>query len=170
MNSVDKINQNSETNKVLEYEVYCPPIEHLVPPLVCRSEDEANSLRAALTEICGRRFGSSCDWRVREVILNERPIPKWSVTPRAVTVEEGRRLAATHGQDRMIVLAWNAKDGQTNLVTIGSSRVHSDAALKAGNEIIALFGFKSEDFNRIEDRRHEHDTEPETQVSAPSDV
>ena len=155
--NVNELNQASAANKVIEYEVFSPHLEQYLPPIICKSADDADRVRENLTATCGRYFGASCGWLVREVVLNERPIPKWAINSTAISVEEGRRLAAVHGHDRMVIVGWNALSRDTNIVTVGSTREHSEAAYNLGKFIAKAIGHE-EDGETLQDRRQEHET------------
>ena len=155
--NVNELNQASADNKVTEYEVFSPHLEPYLPPIICQTADDADRVCSNLIAVCGMHFGASCGWQVREVVLNERPIPKWAINSTAITVEEGRRLAATHGQDRMVIVGWNALAKGTNIVTIGSNHDHSEAAYNLGKFIAKAVGH-AEDGETLEDRRQEHET------------
>jgi hypothetical protein len=143
----------SDTDKVIEFEVYSPTLESFLGAVKAVNQEQADQIARAL------EAKSGLGWYTREVVLNERPIPMWSFIPTAITVDEARSLAARHGQDRMVIIAWNAQNKMVNVVTAGSNAEHSNASLALSEFIMRAMGFNpGADKQPLEDRRHEHDS------------
>lgn len=117
-----------------EFEIYTPALEPYLGAARAINKEEAERLARTLESKSG------LVWQVREVVLGQCPAPIWSPTPTAITVEEARSLAARHGQDRLVLVAWNATNRMVNVVTAGSSTENSKAALDLGCFILRALG------------------------------
>jgi len=130
-----------------EYEVYHPDIEAFVEPVSATTLVEAQRLVEHLnTTLPG--------WAMRAIQTGKEPIPPLAPTTTSITVHEARKLMAKHGQNILVLVAWNERDGHVNIVTAGSDRERSEGALKLGEDIANGLNLTREGLT--EDRRSEH--------------
>lgn len=61
-----------------------------------------------------------------------------------ITVEQARALAAQHGQDRLIVIGWS-REGQLNVVHVGSTPEDSKAASFLAEFLLKTMGYDTND-------------------------
>jgi len=139
-----------------EFEVFSPPFDEILEPVVCATREEANKVLKWLVEISGRNFGTSCKWQVREVEVGRRPIPPKAGVVTPVLVDEVRKLMAKHGQDIMVTFAWNGTDGVVNIATAGTNRKHSEWAYALSERLAKYVGLNPSMGPLHEDRREEH--------------
>ena len=139
-----------------EYEVYSSGFEAYLAPLVCQSKEDAIALAHKLREVSGQKFGASCGWYYREVEAGKRPIPPQAEVPTPVLVDEVRKLMAQHGQDLMVIFAWNVKTGLVNVVTAGNRKEHSEQAYELSKLMVEAAGLGEARKSMLEDRRSEH--------------
>lgn len=131
----------------IEYQVYHPALESIIEPVSVTTDLQAEHLVSVLSKTLG-------GWQIRPVNTGQEPIPPKAPVVSSITVHEARQLMAKHGQDVLVVVAWNGLDGNVNIVTAGSDRQRSEQALALGNDIAN--GLKLNEGERTEDRRHEH--------------
>jgi hypothetical protein len=139
-----------------EFEVFSPPFDGLLEPVVCGDLATAEATANCLSAIAGRNFGTSCNWQVREVEAGKRPIPPKAEVVSPILVDEVRKLMAKHGQDIMVTFAWNGTDGVVNIATAGTNRKHSEWAYALSKRLAEYVGLNPSMGPSHEDRREEH--------------
>ena len=160
---------DDDVYRVVEYEVFHPELEPVLPPIICQTPEDAQRIldrllqvlppdRAALPE-------DQVTWQIREVVLNHRPIPAWSDIETSITVDEGRRLAAQHGRKQLVILAVGDKTG-LNVVTVGSTKNNAELAHAWAQYLLKAMGYDVQDREYSEDRRQEHPEVPSQAAGA----
>src|SRR5271157_3368175 len=146
---------NSYLTMKTEFEVFSPPFDEILEPVVCGTREEADKVVTWLREASSRNFGTSCNWQVREVEVGKRPIPPKAEVVTPVLVDEVRKLMAKHGQDVIVTFAWNGHDGVVNIATAGTNRQHSEWAYELSEKLAKYVGLNPGG-TLYEDRREEH--------------
>ncbi len=131
----------------IEYQVYHPAFEPFMEPVAATTEIQAESILTQLNRTLG-------GWHIRSVNLGKEPIPPQAPVTTPITVHEGRKIMAKHGQDILVMVAWSKATGNVNIVTAGSDRKNSEEALALGEAIGN--GLNLQSGERLEDRRAEH--------------
>jgi len=71
----------------------------------------------------------------------DTPRPAWSETATLITVQEARELAAKHGQEGMVILAFSKALG-VNVVTVGKNDFDSNYAAALAQYVLEAMGVK----------------------------
>lgn len=134
------------------FEVYNEKLEGRIAPITCATEEDAETMRKQLM-VDDEPYA----WKYRRVSVNDRPRPPQAPEPTHPTVEEAIQLMARHGQDVVVIFAWNSKTGPT-VLTAGNQEEHSQQAYQAGQTIAAALGLEGDQAltETLEDRRSEH--------------
>jgi hypothetical protein len=83
----------------------------------------------------------------------------WSENPTPITVEEIRKLAASHGNDMMVVIGINDREGigiSYNVVTVGKTAKFVNDVRDISTKMCESLGLKLKFGVELEDRRSEH--------------
>lgn len=121
----------------MQYEVFSPAFDAYLSPTPCCDKETADRLADQLRLVSGAKFGTSCDWQVREAV--EQAVVK-ADTARPIAPMAVKRLMAEHGHDAIVVLAWGRAEPVVHMTAAGIDIHYGEQASAVGEALVNALG------------------------------